>query len=375
MKSTQLEACEQSDRQDVPFVLVCGCPRSGTYLLSSILGEVFKIAIPVESHFIPHFHRYINLWGDLGDKDNVRDLLKAMECFTAIWVRLGSRTKDPNTYATLSLFPDIRSISPDAADSFGVLLTRIFRRYSDRFGVSRYGDKSAPYEPEDLDAYAQAFPNLKVIHIVRDGRDVCLSWRKQWFGPKTVAETAWLWRQHLEMRRAWGQRHPNQYKLIHYEQLLERTNTTLSELSQFLRVPIEGVTSSTTQLAAALRKDGTHDKLTGPLDPLNVGKWRREMPTDDLRIFEQICANTLREFGYEPSQCGDQADDATALRAASTFLKRINSRYFYMRRVRSILPLAIYCLQRFGNSPVDGLIHRLTRDVLVPSTNESRASS
>jgi hypothetical protein len=66
------------------FILLCGCPRSGTTLVSRHLGSALNIAVPDETHFIPHFRRYLRLWGNLDDPAIApslgRDLLQSTVC-------------------------------------------------------------------------------------------------------------------------------------------------------------------------------------------------------------------------------------------------------------------------------------------------------
>ena len=45
-------------------------------------------------------------------------------------------------------------------------------------------------------------PEARFIHIVRDGRDVALSMRGQWWGPQSVAQTALWWSQRIRAARS-----------------------------------------------------------------------------------------------------------------------------------------------------------------------------
>src|SRR3546814_17926109 len=50
----------------------------------------------------------------------------------------------------------------------------IFRCYADAQGKPRWGDKTPFYTP-DIDLIRRVFPDAKIDHLVRDGRDVVLS--------------------------------------------------------------------------------------------------------------------------------------------------------------------------------------------------------
>ena len=51
-------------------VIMVGAPRSGTYWVVDLLKSRFGIELPSETHFIPLFHRYLWLWGDLSRRNN-----------------------------------------------------------------------------------------------------------------------------------------------------------------------------------------------------------------------------------------------------------------------------------------------------------------
>ena len=63
----------------------------------------------------------------------------------------------------------------------------------------------------------------RFIHVVRDGRDVCVSWRRIKVGPRTVKEAAKAWSGHIEGKQYWGREHPDRYLEVRYKDLLNNT--------------------------------------------------------------------------------------------------------------------------------------------------------
>lgn len=75
------------------FILLTGCPRSGTTFFATLIEDSFNIAIPLESFFIPHFARFIGFWGDLRKPSNARSLHLAIRDYLRILLYLGIRAK------------------------------------------------------------------------------------------------------------------------------------------------------------------------------------------------------------------------------------------------------------------------------------------
>jgi hypothetical protein len=57
-----------------------------------------------------------------------------------------------------------------------------YNLYAQKQGKSRSGDKTPLYALE-MPAIHSLLPEVRFIHIIRDGRDVALSLRKMWFSP------------------------------------------------------------------------------------------------------------------------------------------------------------------------------------------------
>ena len=79
----------------------------------------------------------------------------------------------------------------------------MFQMRATAAGKPRYGDKSPPYVMR-LPLLAEAFPEGRFIHLVRDGRDVALAFMDADFGPESAAHLALHWRLRVERGRQAG---------------------------------------------------------------------------------------------------------------------------------------------------------------------------
>ena len=67
-----------------------------------------------------------------------------------------------------------------------------YKAYARVHGKTRWGDKTPRYI-EHIPLLARLFPTARFVHLVRDGRNVALSYAGVPFGPNTVAQAAALW--------------------------------------------------------------------------------------------------------------------------------------------------------------------------------------
>ncbi len=161
-----------------------------------------------------------------------------------------------------------------------------------------------------VDAALVAFPEARVVHIMRDGRDVCCSLlEKGWLGSartggaddaglrygveprfwvepdrreefRSVTEAsrvAWAWRRYVEAARS---AYAPVFEL-RYEALASDPDGAAADLAAHLDAPID-------PLAAALR--AVHAN--------SIGRFRRDLTPDELGDIEVEAGPLLRELGY-----------------------------------------------------------------------------
>jgi hypothetical protein len=142
-----------------------------------------------------------------------------------------------------------------------------------------------------------------VIHMVRDGRDVALSYRAAHFGPKHAFHLAGRWLRYLsaaeDARAAVGEA---AFLVVRYEDLLDRPEAVLERLCAFLAETYASQMMTYYRAPAAYPTDPRNeDNLRRPILGGNVQKWRGAMSARDRRIFEALAGEALRRYEYPPS--------------------------------------------------------------------------
>jgi hypothetical protein len=193
--------------------------------------------------------------------------------------------------------------------SYSTFVTGIFDLYGKAQGKTIVGDKTPGYARKVSILHA-LWPRARFVHLIRDGRDVCLSmanWPKAHqkrpgrfatWKDDPVSTTALWWefmvRKGRELGRSFG---PELYYEVRYESLVSNPAEECKALCAFLDLPFDD---------AMLRFHEGRTKTTPGLDakhawlPVTRGlrDWRSQMPAEDVGRFEAAAGDLLEELGY-----------------------------------------------------------------------------
>src|ERR671917_490473 len=278
-----------------PYLFIVGCARSGTTLLHRIVDAHPRIPIPPEIHGPSHYFKNQNrlvtpeLVSELTEHKRFAQFEIPGEDFEGL---LGSG--EPVPYPTF--------------------LNRVFGLYGKIKNKPLVGNKTTSYVRNILELHA-LWPDAKFVHIIRDGRDVCLSilnWKKadrtagryaSW-EEDPVSTTALWWERKVRTAREAGARLGSSlYYEVRYESLISRPEQECHRLCEFLDVPYDDAMirfaegKTRTDLPNARK---TPKKAWLPITS-GLRNWRTEMPVKDVERFEAAAGNLLEELGYERS--------------------------------------------------------------------------
>jgi Sulfotransferase family len=140
------------------------------------------------------------------------------------------------------------------------------------------------------------YPDGRIVHIIRDGRDVVRSLLAQQWGPSNVATGAAEWRAAIEAARS-GAGDSDRYLEVRYEDLRVEPATRISGLYRWL-----GLTVDDAILGRALAEAGVERNLDPKGTPAGSGKWRAAFTPEDLAAFEDVAGDLLYSLGYERAE-------------------------------------------------------------------------
>jgi hypothetical protein len=195
-------------------------------------------------------------------------------------------------------------------------IDRFFGEYARRHGVTRWAEKS-PANVKGLDFIFEHFPGAHFVHVIRDGRDMACSIR-QWITrraapgersqgtngkrPYTIAEGIGLWVEWVGLGRAWKD-HPN-YLEVRYEDLVVNPESVLRPLCDAIDLEWDAVLIDYHDRQQAARPElsaAAHAATHRPISPAAVGRWQRELSSEERIIVEDLAGPLLRELNYTNS--------------------------------------------------------------------------
>lgn len=266
-------------------IFIVGCPRSGTTLLRNLLRSHPRITFPSESHFIPSFYRG---YGNPGSDGEAVEL--ARRILRVEWIRQWGIRITPEEFA--------------GDRSFRAVVGRLFECWARADGKPRWGDKT-PHYVQEIATLAELFPEARVIHMLRDGRDVELSWLKAGFEPRNLYTAALLWKRYVTAGRTAGARLPAaSYRELRYEALVNQPERVMREVCDFLGEPFSETVLQPTPIRQVLRPAflgrGNRDVPSSPelLRP-SVAGWKSSFSREDRILFESVAGDLLSTLGYE----------------------------------------------------------------------------
>lgn len=311
---------------DIPVFFVVGRGKSGTSWLMRILDAHPEILCRGEGRFFGREWKR----EDLKDKEASippRSLYGAIHEseYLRYWVQRSVWSRDGDTDEHLA------GITRAATEYF-------LKKKLQESGKSIVGDKTPLLTPESLQEIAEVYPEARVIHIIRDGRDVTVSavhhnWNKSkdrggpliispadakrrqayredpqatsMFTEKSLRGRAEAWSTFVRRATEDG---PallgDNYAEVRYEDLLERPQQEVRRLLQFLGARTDGNTVEQCVKAASFeklskgRRRGEEDN-TSFFRKGVAGDWKNVFTERDREVFDEVAGDLLIRLGYE----------------------------------------------------------------------------
>jgi hypothetical protein len=295
-----------------PYLFIVGCARSGTTLVHRIVDAHPEIAITPEMHWITRHFKSRNglvaseLVSELTGHKRFAQFEIPREQFEGL---LGSGEAVP----------------------YPTFLRRVFGLYGKIKNKPLVGNKTSAYV-RSIPTFHALWPEAKFVHIIRDGRDVCLSvlnWKKaertagryaSW-EEDPVSTTALWWERKVRKAREDGAAlGPGLYHEMRYEDLVDDPQRECNRLCEFLGVPYDDAMIRFHEGRERV-EPGRGAKSAWLRVTSGLRDWRTEMCTGDVERFEAAAGDLLEELGYEravPNPSSEALEQAARIREAFT---------------------------------------------------------
>ncbi len=267
---------------------IFGSPRSGTTLLAQCLDAHSDIVIPFETDFIVPMAFVF---------DRIRDPETGREIIAKLI------TQTEGFAASIGEFLDAAAVYQIVYESDyhpTAILTAIYQHVAAAAGKKMAGDKS----PNDLlrlrilvktGAVSQ---RTKIIHIVRDIRDVMASLKRTGWVTDLDAYFPRFWSSsNLYLHRLY--RSSPQYLLIRYEDMVRAPEDEFARICAFLEIEFQPKMLLPSNRNPRYKKMGLHANLFKPITPDRIGAYKKQLDRRTLREYQIQAGEALRVFGYQ----------------------------------------------------------------------------
>jgi hypothetical protein len=187
--------------------------------------------------------------------------------------------------------------------SAGDFLRIVMEETARHQGVKRWTD-STPDHLLYIPQIKREIPNALIVQIIRDGRDVALSYAKQgwvyplpWDRDEEVAVAGLFWEWIVEKGRDYGRKLGQDYYEIRYEDLVERPHQTLRALGDFIGQELDY--DQILRVGIGSVSEPNSSFVSGPGGGFQpVQRWTKQMTGKQVENFEALVGQFLDELGY-----------------------------------------------------------------------------
>jgi hypothetical protein len=199
-------------------IFIGGLDQSGKTPLRRMLSAHPELLLTRRTYM---WSRFYKRFGSLSDPSNLERCLSAMLSQKAIQ----------------EMHPDLQQIRRDfiqGPQTYERLFELFHRQNLERTGKRRWGDQLGLVE-RFADVIFSAFPDAKMIHMIRDPRDRSAQGADK--KHRTRGKSGWLtarWKFSAHLAQHNSRRYHGKYLVVRYEDLMQDTEKTLRRICDFL---------------------------------------------------------------------------------------------------------------------------------------------
>ncbi len=268
-------------------IFLGGMNGSGTTMLLDCLNNHSMIyGFKKETKVIPYEISNAAKFGNLENDENFRQLWEHL-CGLFPFQRV-------NDNKPLPVPEEWVTVERNAAAIFN----HIFLTFAASEGKQRWCEKS-PRNILNITLLAEAFPQAKFIHVIRDGRDCAASFHRRWnYQPERSVQR---WKKIIRQGRQQGvQIGKDRYLEVFYEDITQKPEENIKKITDFLGIPFEKNIIVPSRVRKMTGSNAT--KIS-----VNKRNYESYFSPKQLNKLEKIGGKMLNDLGYYTSvPDGDQ---------------------------------------------------------------------
>jgi hypothetical protein len=206
----------------------------------------------------------------------------------------------------------------------GDFLRIVMEEIAGKQGVRRWAE-CTPDHLLYMEQIKRQIPNALFIHIVRDGRDVALSYVQQkwshplpWDRGEVLGVAGLYWEWVVRKGREQGERLGADYREIRFEDLIANPKETLSQIGSFIDHDLDYERIRCAGIGSVSRPNSSFaGESEGSFNP--VARWKTKMSSEEIAAFEELVGEFLLELGYPLFSKPRHGVSLRALRLRNTY--------------------------------------------------------
>jgi len=314
-KPHEMSHTGQARRENAP-VFVVGCPRSGTTVLYHMLLSAGGFAVYRSESNV--FNLLVPRFGGMRSVSDRKALMDAWLHSTLFRV-----SGLDGAEVTRRILEECHG----GGDFLRIVMGEVARSQK----VSRWGD-CTPEHLLCMQEIKRQIPDALFIHIIRDGRDVALSYSKQgwahplrWDRGRQVDVAGLYWHWMVGRGREAGKHLGADYQEVRFEDLVTHPRETLSGLSKFIDHDLDYDQIQRAGIGSVSKPNSSFGIEEGNFEP--VGRWKSKMTAEEAPSFEALVGDRLEELGY-PLAAKKRASGFDALRMRAIYFTMFQTKWW-----------------------------------------------
>lgn len=279
------------------FTYILGNPRSGTSLFRLMLNAHPRVVAPPECGFIQwNFSSFSS--ADFSDSHQRSLFADAV---------LASKKMETWGLQKKQLLESFNQVSSPNYQSLCEAVFSAYAAASNQKEQPQVAVDKNNYYLDYLEEINRAMPHASYLHLVRDVRDVAVSYleierkkHKGQYAPKlatTAEEIAESWCENNERTRAFLA--DKKHLIVRYEDLLVRPEIELARVANFLGISYNSQMTRYYEFNDEPKETlGWKQKTLQPVDASRAGAFRRELAPNFGDKLWELAEETLVKFGY-----------------------------------------------------------------------------
>jgi len=281
---------------------IVGTGRCGTTILAQVLNSHSKVCVPHELQIIlgigngdRFYEKYIS--GEM-QKYRADDFIRLIREVCPYYFE--------NFFDYIKHFKCQKYPQSDLKKLLKGLFDHICFEYKKEVFIEQ-----TPWYGQRLDVLKTIFPEMKVLHVLRDGRDVAISFSRTPWWSKDIQKNLLQWTKEINTIHEYGVKHPENFLEIRYEDLVRAPADQLTRVLRLFGLEYEATMLEPARLVdyASMFKGNSSKNQSKEFNkwaqqntqiffPDSVYAWKKKEQNAFLRLPDNV-KSTLRRFNYE----------------------------------------------------------------------------